>query len=165
MANIKMLEKTLDVIKANKKRWDQGMWRGLIDPKARKKVMEDPNATPACGTAMCFAGWAVSLDRGRWAVSDKTLFDLTVNYEENGEWDPRLAYEDKLIARKSEIEAGLTDMDNGKHYISVEQRARNVLGLTQREANVLFSGDNNLSDLNALVKKLKKGEDITEVDD
>lgn len=76
MANAELLTRTLEQIKANQEAWDQGTWATHLNPG--EHVDEDGNIVtadgedpdvhyvedaddPACGTAMCFAGWATQL--------------------------------------------------------------------------------------------------------
>lgn len=137
--NTGMLDQILDIITKHPKRHEQGAWRTKLTGK-----LANLNGAPAreCGTAMCVAGWAVELDRGQWA------FPATAQYS------------DYLVARKAEIEAGVTESWasdlHPKPLVSVRTRAIRVLGLTDYEASELFSPGNTRRDIKAIVRRLKR---------
>lgn len=114
MPNVKLLRETLAHIEAEPEKWDQSVYR--------------------CETGMCFAGWAVTLDGGRW----KTRPD------EDGHALLVAEAEDDEISRK------MGD-------IHAADRAHRILGLTDGQADALFEGDNTLDDLRAIVNAICEG--------
>jgi hypothetical protein len=87
-----LAEYVLDVIRQVDGFWNQGTWRTRPDAvldateylssseteALTKYLGKNPNEDPACGTAMCFAGWATQLT-GAWKLgldyySAETLF-------------------------------------------------------------------------------------------
>lgn len=80
-----------------------------------------------CGTAMCFAGTACDLDGGVWLEDD----------------------EDCLAPREDDDlgEVGLGGIHAGN-------RARRILGLSNRQAAELFAASNSLNDLRRVVGDL-----------
>lgn len=100
MRNVELLEETLQFIKDNPDKHDQETF---------------------CGTAQCFAGWAVALEG--WSMSDL-----------GGLW----------VEKDGEVR-------------DVDDLAQELLGINQAEADNLFSGGNNIADLELMVKDLVNG--------
>lgn len=143
--NAGLLDATLTAIRENKTRWYQGYWRTTM-----KRIGRGAKVTsPTCGTAMCFAGWAVQLDKGRYLVPDSKAATY-----------PGPAYHLELLRpRKAEIKNGdaFYDSEVGAQVITVRRRARNVLGLTRDEGQWLFHERNSLTTLRRVVRDIKNG--------
>lgn len=123
--NVALLDATLAEVRRaarrKRRRWYQGAWR---------------KDTP-CGTAMCFAGWAVTLDGAEWAPGEQGGVRVL------------------LTARPGERVPGPERKVYGPGVVPVWTRARQVLGLTPQEADDLFFPTNSLRDLTAQVNKIK----------
>lgn len=85
-----------------------------------------------CGTTACYAGHAGLIDGGEWAP-----------------WNGTVA----MLARDDDPQDRVTVLD-GTAIIHIEHRAQHALGLTERQADRLFSGSNALNDLRAEVYRL-----------
>lgn len=147
--NIALLDKVLDQIQLTDE-WSQGDWRNVINYNEVRDEKAD-----RCKTAMCFAGWAVELDGGKWLYSNKELARAIINNQ---------TYRtDALHATAEEIRAKtyyLTDhslTDGQVPVVDAESRARSILGLTTIEADSLFRGENSLEDLKRIVGDIKSG--------
>lgn len=126
--NVPLLRKTLEVVEQEAAKmdagetcqWDQGEWR--------------------CGTGMCFAGWAVHLDGGKWATEE--LFS---------------DHFDDLVA-EPEDRAPMTPWDHVdfgvKAVTQVGERAQRILGLTNEEQQSLFAGINGIEDIRRVTSKI-----------
>lgn len=128
--NVDLLDKTMDHIRQLEafkaegllmnEHWDQGTWG---------------TQTETCGTAMCFAGWAVKLAGGN------------------------LVARAVVAARPSPLSNG-TDLvvlkDDGT-VREVDVVAVELLGLTDGEETDLFEADNDLEDLEVYVRHIKNG--------
>jgi hypothetical protein len=105
--------------------------------EALGRIIADPNAHRQeewrCETGMCFAGHAAQAAGFKW-----------VNPRPTG-W----GFEDALI-----------EMNGGKEHVSEVMTKR--LGLSDREADILFYSDNKLEDLQGFVKNLANGRPIDE---
>ena len=128
--NTDLLDLVLDVIEHEEKRpegvgWDQREW-------VRSVLDEDRNM---CGTALCFAGWAAYL---------------------NGYTEPVVEQFGVDRARFVEVDA-LRNPATGEtlRWNEISSFARERLGLNYREADALFFGGNDLSDLHIIVTVLK----------
>lgn len=106
--NLPLLRKVLDHVDAHPEEWVQSSW--AIRGEALDRVLEyhQVNAVPACGTAYCIAGHAVTM-----------------------------AGHDVLWLRHSSSTAAT--LTNGE---AVGDAAQRELGLTNTEADHLFSGCN-----------------------
>lgn len=119
--NVALLKATLAHIKAHPETWEQSDW-----------------STPTkCGTAYCFAGWAVLLGTGPSGQVDE---DDEV---------PR-----KALPNEDEIEEHFDDAPASAGYVHVAVAARHLLGLTHDDAEALFGGGNELADLEHMVAEL-----------
>jgi hypothetical protein len=118
MANIPKCEAVLDHITMNPESHDQTKWAVRTE----------------CGTAGCFAGWAVMLDGG-WEL----------------DWfDGNFVGQHTSFAKRTGHWAG--DL--------IHEAAREILELTPQEANVLFYAGNTIDDLGRMVKNLANGDSI-----
>ena len=151
--NVELLDKTLEFIRANKKRWDQGVWRYVsLGSRTPQKVAALKKA-PECGTAMCFAGWAAQISGCTWAVSTQKL--VAEALEENYQVE-----DTSILATPEERATGLGwyDDDRKAYLVSARDRAKRELGLTEAEANELFAGGNTLTDLRRIITCIKRGD-------
>lgn len=138
MANNELLLETLNYIKENPQKWMQDVWFGFYDADGNRILepveLEEVNS---CNTAFCFAGHAAL----------KTGFPAPpVNgYEPwvKSEYDPVAARPVRTF---------------------VDEYAQKQLGLTWDQADVLFSGDNSLEDLETLVNAIIENPDIDQDD-
>lgn len=120
--NPELMRQTLAHIEAYPDTWNQRTW-----------------ATPpsgACGTAYCFAGWAVALTGARIDAEDET-----VEVESLPEDVRRRLREYHAVYRYE-----------GDAYIPTV--ARVALGIAHADADVLFASYNGLSDLRRIVAEL-----------
>lgn len=116
--NIELLETTMQFIKDNPEKHNQTSYVDI------------------CGTASCFAGWALEL-AGELERVNK------INAEQNrtGAWYTDRAYPGLAIWGAE---------------------AARILGLNRDEARMLFSECNSRDQIEELVKELVNGEDITQ---
>lgn len=108
--------------------WDQTKWIAI--PQILTDSMGNPMKEGSCGTAGCFAGWAVML-----FVEDFEL-DLV------------------------DLHEGRDMVDNiivGGEKISIELMARQLLGLNAFEADALFEYGNDLAAIEIVLDKIKRG--------
>lgn len=149
--------------------WNQGIWfeahpeNFAADTKAKVVEKSDCQATVAlepritCGTAMCFAGHATNM------VGDRFLITLLPEAREKignvapgGDRKFSKIYE--ALNSDTDVEVYITDMvvtRNGRRK-SIEERARELLGLSWEDAGILFYGDNLIEDLRFYVDLLEK---------
>jgi hypothetical protein len=112
------MQETLKYIEDHPQEWDQGVWA---------------SRTP-CGTACCFAGWAVALhEQG----NPEDLFDFI----QNG---------DDVSCLRDDVESPYAGRD-------IERAAKDCLNIEEEWADALFDGTNSLSDLQVIVARLCAG--------
>lgn len=143
--------------------WNQETWR-------TQAYVEDPaGGGERCETALCFAGWTVQLDVqsrketgvldvGDWAISDRAL--ITGSWREDGTRLPDWAT-DCLVAREDDREGDVIEDDElppDARLVRTETRAIRLLGLTQSEAQELFSGTNSFGAVREVVMRLRSEE-------
>jgi hypothetical protein len=110
--------------------WEQTSWRESVRAARLRAHGYDHNH--ACGTSMCFAGWTAELD-------------------DEAEWSSAYPNSDAVLVSDSR-------RFEGTHYEHVETWARDRLGLTDAQANVLFSAANDYDALVRIVDALESGE-------
>lgn len=86
-----------------------------------------------CATSACFAGHAVVLAGGEWVEIEHAVF---------------------VRADADDNPADLANVDDKGQVVTVADRAQRILGLSWREARILFHSDNNLDDLRRIVGEL-----------
>jgi hypothetical protein len=135
--------------------WDQGEWvawpapdaeRAVKGKKGRFRSVFDASSSEQvallpvdCGTAKCFAGWAV-------ALAGEGIRQRVYRWKnDQGEWV--YGY-------------GSAGVEVGGRWVPVSDRAEQLLGLDPYEAGALFSGSNSLDDLREYVGNLIDGKDI-----
>ncbi len=118
MPNAYLLRRTLAHIEAEPHSWNQFVWARRTD----------------CGTAMCFAGWAV------------TLAGAQVDFRRFGD-----ELSTNVITPESRSELGL-------RTLYIDEAAQELLDLSLEEAEELFAGANSIKRLRALVAELAVGE-------
>lgn len=119
--NVELLEQTMQVIKDTPELHRQGYWGTKTD----------------CGTAMCFAGWAVTLEGWVFQFGD---------YEST---DPNERSLSSFVVKG--------DDQIGRH---VPEVARALLGLENHEAETLFDAINTPEMLERMVKDLVNDEPL-----
>lgn len=117
--NADLMRQTVDTIRENQDRWDQRQWIDLIDAD-----------DPACGTTLCFAGFAACLT--------------------GAEFVPVGQYNDGSYYQLARV---LTD-DGGEELVS--DRAARDLGLDYRQADRIFYNTSlsDVDELSALVEQI-----------
>lgn len=110
--------------------WDQRKWIAIPS----NTMIEG-----SCGTAGCFAGWAVML------FAPKFELDLTTN-----KYDPHMVY--NVI------------LDGEEKSRSIEGLAIDLLDLNHTEADALFDYDNDLPTIERVISQIEAG-DYPEDDD
>ncbi len=84
-----------------------------------------------CGSGMCLAGWTAQLAGGQWAFPADNDFS------------------EYMMANDDDAAAACDNLD-GKHVVFVSNRAQELLGLDDYQAEELFSGFNDLGDIKRL---------------
>lgn len=135
MPDIAELKRILEIIEDDKKKptgtsWDQGYWFRSFE---RWDILNQEDVNTTCGTAMCFAGWKVYLD-------GHTKF-VPAARDEYGD------YHDSRMVNPT----------TGKAVTYAEARdyAMKALGLTEEQADLLFSEDNELYDLERVIRNIE----------
>lgn len=153
MANNELLDKVLNHIKTNPETWDQSNWR--------------------CGTNYCFAGHAAIL--GGWRpVDDEDNVpywklvgfdtpeahekDIHERYKAHGMDGYGQLYFDSLLKRSRSIVPNTSDIVTltGYECKSISLVAQELLEINEYTADELFSGSNDLHDLEDMVKAIKE---------
>lgn len=116
--NVDLLKRTLAYIEANERAWDQTVWR-------RKD--------PVCGTAMCFAGWAVTLAGDQWASEAVEATEIRGD-------------DDSFLVKIGD-----------DRVQEVDDRAAELLGLTYEQVDLLFFSLNDLDDIRLIVGEICEG--------
>lgn len=144
MANIEALKSTLAVVQEAAKvgLWKQAEWMTQEEYALEDASPLDYQGQHYCGTAGCFAGWAVMLD-GWKPVKDEDDVSWGFHLEKDGEQ-----------ASPSQVEG----------------MAMDILDLPYQQGARLFHGDNSLERLQEIVadliaKEEAGGEDEDEYDD
>ncbi len=119
--------------------WDQ---MSYLDAAPTPVEVDTPSGRHVCGTTACIAGWAV-LDQ----ASDAQL--VSVDYEGIAE---------VLLVSTNVDAAGKSYSQLRTFSIDVESRARELLGLTQDEADALFDPDNDENDVRRITDAILAGE-------
>lgn len=139
--NSELAHTILDIIRANPKLWNQDMWAHTMKLPTEEEAGDlavDQASTELCGTAMCFAGWAVELEVGI-------------------DW---LRLHDGLWA--APVGSGFFVGDYHAAPIqSWNSVGASLLGLTEEEADIFFAGTNTLHTLEGLVAAKDAGDKIT----
>src|SRR5262245_46002525 len=146
MANNALLDEVLSFIDLNRELWDQRDWGQLIvngwsTDELKRYVAEDPD-NPACGSAMCFAGWACALSGFKPVFKDPSQY--------RGSF-----YSTNTIMCKDQ---------HGFSY-QIDEKARELLGIDVRAAGKLFEGGNSFETLQAMVEHLKEHGNLNDYPD
>lgn len=163
MPNVDLLDRTMKHIEENEVGWNQSSWRSV-----EGLTLGRPQLLPTvCGTAMCFAGEAVTLDgRYEWMITTADLKKIT-----KGTPHRTLSLMDSMLdAVKVDdsyphstfyLEHPLT---GEIHKVArAEQVGRFVLDLDYTESDMLFTERNGMEDLKMMVEAFKEGKDITDL--
>lgn len=143
--NSELAHTILDIIRANPKLWNQDMWAHTMKLPTEEEAGDlavDQASTELCGTAMCFAGWAVELEVGiDWL------------------WPAGFG----VVAQPAPVGSGFHFADWGGIWPiqSWNSTGASLLGLTEEEAEVLFEGTNTLYIIEGLVAAKDAGDKIT----
>lgn len=138
MANVELLRETMDYIKNNPQKWRQDSWYAWVNEAGQIEygvISLDMEEVNSCGSAFCFAGHAAL----------KSGFPAPPR-ENHRQWT------------KAE------EVDGYTQNVHVDEFAREKLGLTWEQAEVLFSGDNTLEDLEKIVDAIIDDPEIGEID-
>lgn len=128
-ANSELLVRTMRHIDSNPDLHDQEYWARSVDDPTTNVDLN------ACGTAMCFAGWAVLLHNG---TTPNRFFRWNRVESKRG-------YEFEWVADATTTGA------------EIEEEARKLLGLDSETAERLFDGANLIEDLREIVTDLTDG--------
>lgn len=96
-----------------------------------------------CETGMCFAGWAIELSG-----------DAQWLFPPNDPWYP---YDLAPADGEEPDSVAVLDDDTQVPSVSAASRATRILGLTTREASLLFHPGNTLSRIRELIDNIKEG--------
>lgn len=130
--NKQLLRDTMAFIEDHEALWNQSVWH----QHDHQQYKSEENR---CGTVMCFAGWAATIDGCRW-VGGK-----------NSDADQIYANRADERAFKNMIVLGYM---NGRKVIPIRYRAQRVLGLSEYQADTLFDAWNTLDMLREYVDDL-----------
>lgn len=165
--NISVLLQTLGYIEENPHTWTQSAWRALPVDEATGKAMIQESTR--CGANLCFAGHAAMLTGAKWAVSKDDLvkvFQKTPQIAESETYSDLRYNLDRalsIVKAPHEMLEEASDDDgeltHAEHPLTGEDIsgltaggwARMKLGLTQRQAQLLFDGENDLNTLRSYV--------------
>ena len=130
--NIPLLEATMAYIENNPEEWNQENWR--------------------CGSGMCFAGWAATLNGREWAskAEHANAANIVVKPDEFPYAGPEEVYDPEADRYEQ----------TGRIVESVSVVAEHDLGLTEEQTDILFDGYNSRATLRTMVNALKEGRDI-----
>lgn len=161
-------QKALAPVEEMPQQWYQGAWRMIM-------IYCDEQHN-ACGTAMCFAGWAVQLDGTlEYAVSPELWLRATRAYnqaEEGSDEQIRAAelhewatdYDDYVVVPEGmDFPADLVtttvhpETQQTLSVTTIASAARYLLGLDMDQSSLLFSGSNSRSMLEHIVEGLQEG--------
>lgn len=126
--NIELLTKIRDLIAAEPKKLDMYSWSKFL-PEQVGNLGYDSKVKLDCGTTQCIAGWAVQMSGWKFLV-----FGDEVDYDDD---DNEVYFADTCVAK------------NGRTAL-VEDKARDLLGLTNEESTYLFTRVGNNDAVNAL---------------
>lgn len=122
-----------------------------------RPLVTTPSGRSVCGTAACFAGWAV-LDANPRAVLVR----------ERGQYGETYLVDKKFATRAGYLKSGVEPWHDGVQ-VDCHEEARRLLGLTRKEARRLFYGLNTRENLTDMVKQIKaaraRGEETTFLSD
>jgi hypothetical protein len=125
MVNTGLLRRTLAHIEQHPDEWNQGTWA----------------TRSGCRTAYCFAGWAVVLSGYEARFHDDVDISRDHDYAD---------YVQTPDARLCEL-SGVPYDDN---WVTINDAARGLLGLSESQADRLFTGVNGLAELRKIVAGL-----------
>lgn len=124
---------TDETLPADRKFWDQGLWRGLATPY----TWNDPSRG-RCGTTMCLAGTTCDLTGGKWLVhvtpEGPTVAGQLVDPDETGLF---LTHLDFLLAEDDDDPAKVQKRF-GHDVIRADDRAARLLGFRTAAEEVVF---------------------------
>lgn len=130
--NVELLDRVMEQIEKEPDRWNQSYW--LMDYPRQRATDDDGSIIINCETAFCFAGWAATLEGGKWMTGGE------------------------LLAEQADIDWGTsvyTEHYHGRNLVSAFDRAARLLGLTDDQADELFYSNNTIADLRQIVARFK----------
>lgn len=136
--NIVALKAVRDLIKKHPEKHDQEQWVNV--PADLVKFNDGGTALATCGTSACVAGWAVAMAGGKY------LINRGCHEAREGVYAPHR----------------VVDPVGNAHLIEVY--AAKVLGLTDKEADILFEATNSREEVLDMLKALIKGRKIERPD-
>jgi hypothetical protein len=162
--NIPLMVAVLANIEANPEDWGQGAWRAIAKDGKKPKV-----APTRCGAVLCYAGHAGMMGGARWVVGKSKIASI-INSEAHSSTKraalkridealhlvvPTAEERDDADAQGwiEEIDIGTKSKPEIVKGISVEYRARKLLGLTRDEAEELFDATNDIWRLRKLISE------------
>ncbi|AVR77524.1 hypothetical protein SEA_INTERFOLIA_16 [Mycobacterium phage InterFolia] len=167
--------------------WNQGVW-GQVDfeqmpPRSTIEYLDPETITglsgileadehlvaisgggPSCGTALCFAGHASLMvgDRFVMALDEKTVAPLRTGKVRRSLRHFLNRYRHRTaMSQHSEGLVASVVVTPEREVIRVDDRARNLLGLSKSEANALFGPCNTLADLRRYVEMMERGQNLS----
>lgn len=157
--HIVALIRALALVESDPEHWQQQVWSNLsaklasvdgvassrydydlgievpLDEEGKVRPLE-PEQVRTCGTAFCFAGWAVADSGAKWLGSSAVVFDPAIDGE--GMADTTIV----IDAGKPEDEE-----DNRLLATYVSHRAQKLLGIDRHDADWLFHQSRTLTEL------------------
>jgi hypothetical protein len=154
MANNALLKQVLQRIEENQGMWDQTVWlklnvNGFTGEDLKRMVLEDPQ-NPACGTAGCFAGTACLIEG--WKPRFNTvMIEARMAFRVNGE-----------VREGDNFTAEFVYKGGAAAGVSVSKKARELLDISDEDADILFNHANDLDTLRRYVEQLCENGEIGE---
>lgn len=157
VVNAPLIYKVWDEINQNPHLWKQGVWglrtinRHLYSKIFKKALPDLMNKTQEallgteCQTAYCVAGHALALTNHNFRTEKYSDASMHVSgstfYMDERDPDEFAYY-------------AIKDVKCEGSYLPISMAARHVLGLSYREADALFKGDNSLRDVKRLMNNI-----------
>lgn len=113
----------------------------------------------SCGTAMCFAGHVVNLVGDRPVISMDPLY--TQNLRRGKKRKNLRRWLNKLSGNRISTQENISQVFTPEGKVEpVKDRARKLLGLTEAEADAMFSGANTLPQLRRYVQRMEENRHV-----
>lgn len=137
--NVELLDATLAEVERAAKR------TGRRKPRWWQAVYR---TSSPCGTAMCFAGHALTLAGDTWADQEWRFGGEAVLARP----------QERATARRVLVHRANSEVEQEVRLVSARVAAKRRLGLSEKQADRLFAGGNSLADLRHYVHQIKAGE-------
>jgi hypothetical protein len=128
LRGLDLLDAVIAQIEAHPETWNQDEWR--------------------CESGMCVAGWVAEMAGGQWLTSDPGAMGSAPSVHFLRRW--------ALIATP-EDDTEFVRVIDGTGVIQAGNRASRLLGLTQDQADDLFSEENDLQDIKDFRNEISAG--------